>query len=132
MEIVDYNPTTMLQDLIYLHRTQNIEDTSFLTPDTIPTAGYVAYLDNKPIAAGFLRRIEGGFAQLDTLVSNKDYPPHIRHEALDSIVHTLLSTGKALGIKGIISLSVDEGIVKRAISLGFAATPQFVLTLPLT
>lgn len=120
-----------MPDLMYLHKTQDI-DASFLTPESLPAIGYITFIDGVPAAAGFLRKVEGGFGQLDTLVTNKRLPPDIRHEAIGGIVGKLIETSKHLELKGIISFTTDEGIVKRALSIGFQASPQFVLTLPFT
>lgn len=99
---------------------------------TLPKIGYIALLNNQPIAAGFLRRVEGGFAQLDTLASNAYFGSQIRHLGVSQVVDTLLAEAKRLKILGIISVTADKGTLERALSLGFRALDdQKVIVLPL-
>lgn len=86
---------------------------------TLPKIGYMAYLGDQPIAAGFLRRVEGGFAQMDTFVSNPHFGSQVRHNGIDGVKQALLSEAKLLKLEGIIALTSDLGIIGRAVETGF-------------
>jgi hypothetical protein len=120
-----------LPQLIELLKTQKYNDIATISMKTLPRVGYIAFMNNQPIACGFLRRVEPCFAQLDTLASNALFGSTIRHEGIKTVVDTLLLEAKALKIKGIISFTADEGILKRAQSIGFHIVPQTVIAKPL-
>ena len=86
---------------------------------TLPKIGYIALRGGHPIAAGFLRRVEGGYAQLDTLTTNKYMGSIIRHEGINKVVDALIQDAKDLQLRGIIAFSRDYSIIKRAEDLGF-------------
>ena len=94
---------------------------------TLSKIGYIALLGNQPIAAGFLRRIEGGYGYLDTFVSNPFFGSKMRHEGITAIVDLLLEEAKSLELRGIIGSTNDPGIVKRAKEKGFHIVEQTLL-----
>ena len=98
---------------------------------TLPKIGYIALLNEQPVAAGFLRRLEPCFAQLDTLVSNKYLGSQIRHEGIKGVVDELINEAKRLKLQGIIGMSADSGTLKRAATLGFKVIDQTLIALPL-
>lgn len=106
-------------DLIDLHKSNNYLQIAEIKTKTLPRIGYIAYLGQQPIAAGFLRRVEGGFGQIDTLVSNAHFGSQIRHNAIDKVVSSLLDDAKVLGLEGIIAFTSDTGVLKRAEAMGF-------------
>jgi hypothetical protein len=105
--------------LVFLHETQASPTVKDLSPITLPKIGFIAMEDVMPVAAGFLRMIEGGFAQFDTLVSNGDLPSEMRHEGLTKLVDRIIQTAKEKQLLGLMCLTRDEGILNRAESLGF-------------
>jgi hypothetical protein len=115
----------LLKSNDYLHM-------STVTMKTLPKIGYIALLGNHPIAAGFLRRVEGGYAQIDTLTSNKAFGSLIRHQGIKLVVENLLQDAKDLNLHGIIAFSVDDGILDRAETLGFKTLPHSLIALNLS
>jgi hypothetical protein len=113
-----YKYLSTLLDLLnsneYLH-------ISTVTMKTLPKIGYLAMMNGHPIAAGFLRRVEGGYAQLDTLTSNKHMGSIIRHKGINAIVDALIQDAKDLRLHGVIAFTRDESILKRAEAIGFHA-----------
>lgn len=99
---------------------------------TLPKIGWMTLLNKQPIAAGFLRRVEGGYAQLDTLVSNPYYGSLIRHEGIDKVVKALIDDAKDLKLHGIIAFSSDSGVLSRAETLGFTQINQSLIVLRTT
>lgn len=118
-----------LSDVIDLHKSQEAKDV--ISMRTLPKIGYIAFLGKEPIAAGFLRRVEPCFAQIDTLVSNGHFGSKVRHEGIKLVVEELINEAKRLKMKGIIAHTADTGILERARSLGFRVIPQTIIGLPL-
>lgn len=99
------------------------------TGNTLPEIGYIATEGSIAIAAGFLRRIEGGFGMIDTLVSNASLDGTIRHDGISQVVSRIILKAKELEIKGLICSTKDEGIIKRAKSIGFHETGEITIAL---
>lgn len=107
------------QHLLELHESQKYESMGALQYKLLPKIGFIAYLGEQPIAAGFLRRLEPNFAQIDTLVSNGHFGSRIRHEGVKIVVDSLINEAKRLKLSGIIALTKDTGTLTRAEDIGF-------------
>lgn len=114
----------MLLDIL---NSQDYNGISDITMQTLPKIGYIAIMNNQPIAAGFLRRVEPCYAQLDTLCSNKMFGSIIRHSGITKIVDELLREAKSLKLEGVIAHTKDDGILARAKLIGFHIIEQTVI-----
>jgi len=115
-----------------MHVGQDSDMASIITKATLPKLGYIAYNDEmEPIAAAFLRQVEGGYGQLDTMVSNSQLSGMIRHNALSMIVDSLISDARALNLQGLICYTRDESVIRRAQSIGFHLCSHAVISLDL-
>ncbi len=124
VDIIKYNPE--LSDTVEaLHHSQKAPYFD------VPALGFVAFDSATPIAAGFLRMVEGGFAQIDSLVSNASLSSSMRNEGVALVVDHLIEAAKGLKLKGIYAHTTDEGIVRRAAELGFIHSPGIIIALPL-
>lgn len=112
-------------------KSQSYPGISDITIQSIPKIGYIAFLGKQPIACGFLRRIEGGYAQLDGLTSHSYFGSKIRHVGISLVVEALIQEAKDLKLHGIISYTKDESIIKRAKSIGFSIIPETIIGLKL-
>ena len=138
VELIQYdkeNPKH-LPLLHFMLESQSYLGITDIANDSLPAIGFVAIESGKayrvPVAAGFLRRVEGGFAQLDTLMSNAMRPAEIRHEAISMVVEELISEAKKLNLHGILATSKDESTIMRALALGFhVVEEQKLIALPL-
>lgn len=92
-----------------------------------PELGYIACDANGPIAAGFLRRVEGGYAQIDGLTSNPGRNGADRHQAIDMVAETLIEKARSLKISAILVLSQDESTIMRSERHGFRKLPHTLL-----
>lgn len=100
--------------------------------EDLPEHGYIAFDDmDRPVAAGFIRRVEGNYALIDSLISNPEAPGVLRNEALDLITVQLIKTARELGFKQLIAFSRDVNTLKRAERHGFASLPDHVIALDL-
>lgn len=114
-----------------MHESQKSTISNILEYKTLPKLGFIAYSGEMPIAAGFLRRVEPCYAQIDTLVSNAYCGSIIRHEGIHKVVHNLIAEAKRLKLKGIIAHTGDVSTLKRAEVLGFHIVPQTIIALSL-
>lgn len=119
------------EDLKRLHAKQQSPTTDFIFVDTLPKIGVVVLAESKPISFGFLRLLEGGFGQIDTIVTDPDAVAEDRHQALNLITENLVNTAKSIGLRGVYGITQHEAIIKRAISLGFNGTVQIVFSMML-
>lgn len=117
--------------LLDMHKRRQYEGLPFITMKTLPKIGYICLLGQEPIAAGFLRRVEGGYGQLDTLVSSPHFGSKIRHVAISKVVEALLEDARTLRLEGIIAFSKDEGVLSRAESIGFKRLSDSLIGLSL-
>lgn len=112
-----------MNELIWALESQNYPDIGNITYNTLPKVGF-RYQD---IAFGFLRMVEGGYAQIDTLVSNANYPSEDRHEAVTAVVNELLRVAKYMELNGIICFTKEPSIIARAKELGFHLVDQTII-----
>jgi len=98
-----------------------------VTMKTLPKIGYIALLNKQPIAAGFLRRVEGGYAQMDTLVSNPYFGSQIRNIGISKVVDWLMKDAKELGLTGILAFTSEQSILDRAKDKGFTTFDHKVI-----
>lgn len=120
-----------LDDLKLMLNTQN-SDVSVTS--SIPRIGIIAHLEGRsqtPVAAGFLRMVEGGFAQIDGLTSNANLSSNIRHLGLSKVVSEVISQAKSLGVIQLHAFSKDKGTLKRAEAIGFRACEHTLIALSL-
>lgn len=115
-----------LKDLIVMHDSQK-SDLYSASIDYLPQIGLIVYLDDKPLCAGFVRELEPCFGQIDSLVSNANFSSAERHKGLDFLVNRLIYTAKQRNLKGIVCHTKDEGILKRAESIGFHVVPETII-----
>lgn len=117
--------------LLDMHSSHKYDQMNTIAYKTLPKIGYIAYQDDMPIAAGFLRRVEPCYAQIDTLVSNAYCGAILRNEGIRLVVENLLNEAKRLKLKGIIAHTRDKGTLERAEALGFHIVPQTIIALSL-
>jgi hypothetical protein len=122
MQIKPYRKS-FFKHLIGMLQTQSFYDES-ITPETTPAIGFMVFEDKVPVAAGFLRRVEGGYAQFDGFTSNAQMPSHKRHDALEYITTCLLNTAESLNVKSVFAFTEHDVIVQRAIRHGFHRVPH--------
>lgn len=116
-----------LPALLEMLKSQDYQGLTDIEMKTLPKCGYIAFLKNQPIAAGFLRRVEPSFAQLDTFATNAYFGSIIRHKGLVLVVDALLADAKQMKLTGVLAFTGDEGIEKRAKDIGFHVVDQVIL-----
>jgi hypothetical protein len=119
------------QDLVHINRWLQERKKPEVDAYDIPDVGFVANFKNRPIAAGFLRQIEGQNAIFDSLVTNPNATPEFRHIGLDMVIEAIIYAAKKRGINQVLAFSVDEGTLKRALRHNFVKLPHTVISLDL-
>jgi hypothetical protein len=98
---------------------------------TLPKIGYIAILGKHPVAAGFLRRIEGGYGYVDTVVSNPHFGSQVRHDAISRIFELIMQEASDIGLVGVLGSTTDQGILKRALEWGYNICPDTLISIKL-
>lgn len=98
---------------------------------TLPKIGYIALSNGYPVAAGFLRRVEGGYGQIDTLTTNRLAHPTVRNDGINKVVDALIQDAKDLRLHGILAITASDSIVDRGLQRGFSLIPQQIIGISL-
>lgn len=114
-----------------LYESRDYANIESVTLSNLPKLGFVAYLGEQPVAAGFLRMVEGQIAYMDSLVSNSRLSSGIRHEAFKKVVSGLIEEARSMKLLGIIGSTSDEGMLRRAVDVGFKVQPHAFFTMSL-
>lgn len=104
------------------YKSQNIQYE--LTIDMVPMIGY-SYGD---VAFGFLRLVEGKIGQIDGLVTNAEYTSDERNQGISEVINALLIKANQLNLKGIVSFTTNESVIKRAEELGFKSQTATIIS----
>lgn len=100
--------------------------------EDLPAIGFISYHNDSPVAAAWLRHVEGGFAQIDNLIADPNkYPGKARSACIDALVVKIIDHAKKIGVSAIISNTIDKTILKRAQKHGFRILPHFLMALEL-
>jgi hypothetical protein len=121
-----------LKQLHEILTTNDYEGLTHIDMSTLPRTGYIILSGDTPIAAGFLRRLEPCFCQIDTLCTNKYMGAIIRNQAINMIVSTLIDEAKRMKLKGIVAHSSNQSVLNRAKELGFHTIEEKIIALPLS
>ena len=95
----------------------------------MPKNGYILYSEGKPIAACFLRLVEGGFGQIDGLVADRYAPRELKQQAIDIAIEKCIDKARSLRIKNLLAFCQSERPTMTALSHGFVKLPHNCLAL---
>lgn len=95
----------------------------------LPEMGYMAWERGKPVAAIFMRRAEGSMGIVDSLISNPEAAPDIRHLALDALINHIVEQAKRAKIKVLLGYTRDKSTLERSVRLGFAQSPFAIVVM---
>lgn len=117
--------------LLCLLNSQKSPELETIKSSSTPKIGFIAEIQGAPVAMGFLRMVEGGYAQIDGLTSNANLSAPLRNAGVSTVVDALLDKAKSMKLKGIISFTQDNSVIRRAKLLGFRALQHTVIVLPI-
>ena len=119
----------MLLDMLTGQEYMALDDFAY---KTLPKIGYIALLDKSPVAAGFLRKVEGNVvAQIDSLVSNPYFGSIVRHRGISMVIDQLTADAKELKLKGVYAFTIEPSVIERAESIGFHVLKHTLIAKPL-
>ena len=114
--------TDMPAILKWLH-THNVH----IPGDDMPETGIIAQDAAGPIACVFLRKCEGGYAQVDGMTSNPERSPQERDAALHMLTRHIEYLAKRQGIRKLIAFSIDKNTLLRSYKHGYVSLPHTVI-----
>ena len=95
----------------------------------LPSHGYMAFDElNEPIAAGFLRMVEGKFGLIDGFITNEHMDSETRHLALSAIGNALVEDAHKSHISHLLVIADDPSMEKRALFHGFKPSTAKLMT----
>lgn len=92
--------------------------------DSLPEVGFIV----PGLAAGFIRKVEGGYGLVDGYVTHPLMPPGQRDAALDLVTKALITYAEDNGITHLIAITREQNIVTRAQKHGYVLGDWKVLT----
>lgn len=98
---------------------RNTRGLSSLQKEDLPKEGAVAFYYGMAVAMGFLRKIEGNMAMLDSYITDPEMAADWRNACLDQLTSHLVGVAKKEKITGLIAYSQDTHTIKRAQQHGF-------------
>lgn len=121
-------PYDKLRDTLHAIKCLNSRDMDLELVLDLPKHGLIALEGNEPIAMGFIRRVEGPYAILDSYITNADVTPELRDRALDTITRKLISLAELNDIKKLMAFSSHSTIIERSVRHGMSKMPyEFTL-----
>lgn len=118
-------------DLPVINHWLNLRFHNPLTSEDVPMHAFIVSNNNDPIAAGFLRLIEGRNAIFDFLVTNPEAPSTYRDVAIGLVGEEIIKAARKRKIKRIIAYSIDTGTLTRAVRSGYVQLPHKLVALDL-
>lgn len=118
-----------INDLNFISNWLKARNLSTHVLDDLPRNGLIVMDGATPIAAGFIRLCEGNHGLFDSYITNPDMTPNARNSALDVLTLALIEESKALKLKVVLALTVDENTKVRSIKHGFVQLEHTVLAL---
>lgn len=107
---------TDFTSIIQMHA---LRDLPYPNSNELPQIGCIIKENDTPIVAAFLRRVEGGYAQIDTLISNPNVDKSLRDIAIDKCLKLLVNCAKTLKLRGLVSFCEVPASITRAEKHGF-------------
>lgn len=96
-----------------------------MPPDMLPRTGYMAYVNEKPIVAAFLYKMDTSkIGWLEWFVSNPDSTYDERTQGMDELFETSFAKAKEMGIGALFTSCKNESLLKRLQEKGFVITDQ--------
>lgn len=124
MLIERYNPSKHYEKLSECLNKRGINYS--LVEQDRPELGYtVSNKSGDILCAGFLLKIEGNSMMVESYITNPDYSPTLRDEALDALTHHIVESAKLMKIKRLIAFTEDNNTLLRAQRHGFVHLKQY-------
>lgn len=107
-------------------RERDLADVSF---DEIPECGFMASHFDRPLACSFLRRCEGGFGIMDSVVADKYADGALKSEALDLLFEAVINQARDFRMTNVVGFTVKNSMIKKAKSFGYKESDHKLMVL---
>lgn len=110
-----------------------LKERKHIIPDMeeFPELGVVAFEDGLPVAAGFVRMVEGGYGQIDGLTTSPAALAPVRHDAINHIVDKLVDMAQCVGVRQLYAFTSVASIKERALAIGMKPAPVSIYVMEL-
>lgn len=98
-----------------------------LPKEMLPKRGYMAFLGEKPIIAGFLYKDEtSAFGMMEWMISNPDSSREQRDESFKELIKHVQEVSKEIGVRFLFTTTSKESLINRYKDAGFLVSDQSV------
>lgn len=129
MKLIPYNEHEHFHSICDLLDSRNLP---IKAAYDLPEFGLVAIENDQVIAAGFLRKVEGYSAMMDSFITHPNAPGFIRDKAMNRLIVKLIKIAKHYDVKALFAFSQHLNTLTRAVNLGFTQLPHSVLALDIS
>ena len=134
MQIEEFNPEVHSRHILEWLRRRELP--AHLLED-LPKIGYIVYSyktndASYPITMGFLRRCEGNYGIIDSMITNPECSPEVRNKALNILTKRLVIAAEDLKVRKLLAYTTDKNTLERALSHGFVQLDHAVVALDLS
>lgn len=92
-----------------------------------PEFGMSAIENDVLVAVGFVRRVEGNHAIIDSFITNAECSSEVRQRALQLLCYKIDNILRSVKLNKLLILTTDLDIVQRAHQNGFKLIPHLIL-----
>jgi hypothetical protein len=124
LKIEDFNPVKHVK---YIYDWMKLRGMSLKLIDELPEIGTIAIYKELGIAAAFLRKVEPNFALIDNLITNPEALAHLRHEAIDECIKSVIEKAKKLKIEKLFAYTIEPTVLERSVKYGFEKLPHTLI-----
>lgn len=102
-----------------------------LSEDETAKLGYIATISGRPVAAVFLRMVEGGYGQIDGLIRDPKANRQKASDGLDRAVSRAIQKARELSLKGLMAYTMDNRTLERSYRHGWVKLDQTLIAIDL-
>ena len=90
--------------------------------DHLPKCGYIVYMQDTPIIAGFVYKTDSAFCLFEFIVANPEITGIKRSMAFDFLVEAVVEYSIEIGAKSLFISATNEGLMKKLQKNSFIKT----------
>jgi hypothetical protein len=107
-------------------RERDLADVSF---EELPECGFMASHFDRPIACAFLRRCEGGFGIMDSVIADKYVDGSLKSQGLDLLFEFITNQARDFKMTNVLGFTVKNSMIKKSKSFGYKESDHKLMVL---